>query len=311
MEDLVSAVEASSQDTLRKVLNNIVQNPSEPKFKTLKKENKLVADKICACPNTISLLLALGFDDCGVTYECPADANYEMMGEVVELLECIIASCGEEAPPNAHAVAAVAAVAPAVALVAPKPTAATQKAELNPSSFARRQDLEKHRNAQQTELEEVRALRAKQQPPGYPAAGANPMPTAPQYDHGEHDQGTADAKKKPQKSAHDFELRSKKQDETTKAKGSLEELRQQQKNKYKAFENDPNAKNQEAYQRPASVAGGGKSEQGWGDWFGGVFGGGSNSGSSGGGGNKPSDDRPRGPRVKTIADLPKPVQRGG
>merc|ERR1712190_635096 len=107
--------------------------------------------------------------------------------------------------------------------------------------------------------------------------------------------------------------RSKKAEDGKKAELSLQELRQQQKEKYKAFESDPNAKQQEAYQRPASIADGGKSDQGGGGWFGGLFGGGSSSSGGGGGRYGGRGDKPerRGPNIKTIGDLPKPVQRGG
>merc|ERR1712232_48440 len=156
----------------------------------------------------------------------------------------------------------------------------------------------------------VRALRAQQQPSGYPSSApdVNELSKALKQD----DHGGPDAKKKPQKSAFDFESRAKKQDEATKATESLADLRAQQKAKYQAFEADPNAKKQEAYQRPASVADGGKNEQGWGDWFGGMFGGGGSSSGNGrgggGGNNRPQDRGGGGPRIKTVADLPKPVQ---
>lgn len=110
------------------------------------------------------------------------------------------------------------------------------------------------------------------------------------------------------KSAFDFENRTKAEEVKVQAEMSLQELRELQKAKYKEFEADPNARNSEVYQRPPCVANGSAEEPGWFDW---MWGG--SSSSSGGGGSRGGgrDDKPKGPRMKTIKDLPPPVRRGG
>lgn len=110
-------------------------------------------------------------------------------------------------------------------------------------------------------------------------------------------------KTKP-KSSFDFAPREKPHEEKRKeAEMSLQELRALQKEKFKDFQADPDAKNGEAYKRPPGVA---TQEPGWFDW---MWGGGSSS-SSGGGGGGGQPPQPSGPRMKTMRDLPKPVKRG-
>lgn len=312
MEELVNAIEEEGLPeaqqtevyaTLAKVLGNVVKNPAEPKYRTLKKDNRMVQEKIGRSSAAVSLLLALGFEDQGATYICPASTSLEHMEEVVQLLECVVASREETAAPSPAAPAPAAAAAPsqpAVQPSAPQPTAATAKSALNPQNFSRREDTEKMRSAQAGQLAAVRAAQQAQ----YSDGGSTPSPSA------ESDASAADAKKKPAKSAFDFESRAKQQEKAQKATDGLQDLRQLQREKFKDFKSDPNAQQQEAYQRPASVAAGGQAQQGWGDWLSGMFGGGSSS--SGGGGNGGSGGRPerRGPNVKGIGDLPKPVRRG-
>lgn len=86
---------------------------------------------------------------------------------------------------------------------------------------------------------------------------------------------------------------------------SLQELRAMQKSKYKEFEADPNARKSNAYQQGPSVWSHNNKpeEKGWWDsWFGG--------GSSSSNNRKPPSDR-QGPRIKGVADLPKPPPRMG
>lgn len=273
---------------LFKVLGNITDKPSEPKYRTLKKDNKKVADTLLKHPAAVSILMAAGFEDQGETLHCPDTADLGAMGEAVALLGCFAASC--EAPEQSAPASAPAPRAPG----APLPTAATAKAEkMNPQGFARRKDDEKER---QQAADQLAALRAGRAQAGAPAS---------------QQESVSDGPKTPIKSAFDFENRRAKEDHRSQAAESLEDLRRAQKEKFKEFQSDPHAREADVYKQPASVAGGGKAaDQGWGGWLGGMFGG-SSSGSSGsgGGGGRPGNDRP-GPRIKGIGDLPKPVQRG-
>lgn len=318
MEDLVTNIEQEEElsyaargevyETLRKVLSNIVKNPTEPKFRTLKKENKVVSEKLCRSHNAISCLLALGFDDNGVAYVCPEDVDLGLIQECSELLECIITSRapqdGDEAAPAAAA-AAAAAPRPLSGAPAPKAVSASSKA------FARRSDEDKKREEQQQQLEAVRRERELNR--GNAPAVATPA-VATESPKPQAAAAAAavepDAKKKPVKSAFDFISRSAQEQKKAAADESLEAMRAAQKAKFKEFQNDPNAKQQEAYKAPPSIAPGGKESSNWGSWLGGMFGGGSSSsGSGGGGGGNNKGDRP-GPKIKGISDLPKPVQKG-
>jgi len=302
MEELVNSIqeELPSQqrdvyETLSKVLANIVRNPAEPKYRTLKKDNRMVQDKICRSQAAVSLLLALGFEDSGTTYSCPSDASLEQMEEVVELLQCILASQEEEADTSA-----VPAVVPATELAAAQTAPrSSAKAAQNPHSFARRDDMEKRRDEQANQLEAVRLVQKAQ----YTDVGSLGASTA--------DASGADVKKKPVRSAFDFESRSKQEQQHQKAVDGLEELRQKQREKFKDFQKDPAARQTEAYQRPAAIAHGGQVEQGWGGWLSGLFGS-SSSGSGGGGsgGRRQNQNERPGPQIKGIGDLPKPVRRG-
>lgn len=306
MEDLIGQIEVDVLPSQRgevyqmlcKVLANIAEKPAEPKYRTLKKENKKVADTLLRHPAAVSVLMAAGFEDQGDSFLCPESADVEALTEGVALLECIVASReGQDQP-----ALPTAAAQPAAAVTsAPRPTASTAKAEKNPQMFVRRKDEEAQRQQAADQLASLRAARAQALAPqrGAPLAAAEDG-SSPQ------DSGA----KKPVKSAFDFENRRAKEEQRNQATESLEEMRRRQKEKFAEFQADPNARNADVYKQPPSVAAGGKTEQSWGDWFGGMFGGGS---SGSGGSSKPSrpsnNDRP-GPRVKGIGDLPKPVQRG-
>lgn len=296
MDDLVEQIGADVLPSQRgdvyrmlsKVLGNITEKPSEPKFRTLKKDNKKISDTLLKHPAVVSILMAAGFEDQGETLHCPDTADLGAMEEAVALLECFVASC--EGAEQVAPASTPAHVSPG----APRPTAATARAEkTNPTGFARRKDDEKERQHAADQLAALRGTRAQ-------AIAPAPQP-----------EGAVDGSKKPIKSAFDFENRRAKEEQRSKGADSLEDLRRAQKEKYQEFQDDPNAREADVYKQPASVAGNGKVDQGWGGWLGGMFGG-SSSGSSGGGGGggRPSNDRP-GPRIKGMGDLPKPPPRGG
>jgi len=304
-------------EVLFKILNNIIQNPAEAKFRTLKKENKVVADKLARSGGALSTLLAVGFDDQDATYHCPMGAGLDEMRTCVELLECMLASFAEENPAEPAATLAAVPVPAEGCTESPsaaRPAAAARTAPPpNPRGFTRRSDTEAQRSGQANQLQAVRMAQQAQfveNPQGPTATSMGTVSSA----KAEEDGAEAARKKAQPRSAFDFESRERKAAERQQADQSLEEMRRRQKEKFKEFKSDPRAGQQEAYQRPASVAGGAeqKGEAGWGGWFSGMFGGGSgsNSGGGGGGGGRRDDRRP-GPTIKGIGDLPKPVQRGG
>ena len=48
-------------ELIKKVVSNIIQNPQDPKFKSLRKTNKALQDKLFIHPNLHELLTSLGF----------------------------------------------------------------------------------------------------------------------------------------------------------------------------------------------------------------------------------------------------------
>lgn len=73
--------------TLAKVFGNILANPSEPKFRTLKKDNKSVAERICISIAAVQLLIQVGFEDHDESYCCPENSDLEHMRIIREGLE--------------------------------------------------------------------------------------------------------------------------------------------------------------------------------------------------------------------------------
>lgn len=92
---MAGLLEQISQDspgaltTLRRILGNVVTSPDNTKYRTLKKTSKLVANDILPSQAAMSLLSAVGFNDCGDTLECPMDADLQVMSEVVDLIAAL------------------------------------------------------------------------------------------------------------------------------------------------------------------------------------------------------------------------------
>lgn len=300
---------------LLKVLKNIADHPGEMKFRTLKKQNKLVVE-LGRSASAISALLVLGFNESETTYHFPEDADIGPVEDAVGLLEAIVASYDIQAPEPAPAVAPAAATPtagyPAAPAAAARPAAAAAAIAVGgTAAFTRRTDEGRKVEDQRGELQAARQAQQARHEQSLQApapAQAQMMADTKVADS----KAAADTAKKPAapavpKSAFDFQNRAAQEAKQNSAGSSLQELRAAQRDKYKDFQADPTARQSEAYQRPPAVAAGGKVEQGWGEWVGSMFGGGSSSGGGGGGGG--SNER-RGPRMKTINDLPKPVQRG-
>lgn len=73
-------------ETLEKVLGNIEKNPGEAKFRSLKKENKMVKENLLKAQSSQQLLLILGFEDDGDVYRLPMDADMTALRACLELL---------------------------------------------------------------------------------------------------------------------------------------------------------------------------------------------------------------------------------
>jgi len=320
-KELPPADVRETYQTISKILGNILANPGEAKFRSLKKDNKLISGKILRSQHAATLLLAMGFDDDGVMYLLPSDADLEVVRTVQDLIECMLLSSEDpDAPPAAvstasaaNSVPVVAAVATAAVAVEAAPAArpAAEKSSLahlgalNPQSFKKRSEAESQRQEQVDQLQAARAAQRAQYEVN--PQGPAPRPVVPDAKASGYPTAAADAAAKKKGSVRDFESRVSKEKARDAAANNLEEMRKLQKDKFKDFQADPNAKQQEAYKAPPSVAAGAKEDSSWGGWFGGMFGGGSSSTQP----SRPQDRDRRGPRIKGVADLPKPVQRGG
>lgn len=309
-QELLPSQARETYETLAKIFGNILKNPTEVKFRTLKKDNKVIAAKVLRSKHAASLLLALGFDDEGGAYTCPA-VDVDTLSTAVDLLNCMVLTMPEEPkeePAEAAPATAVASGAAAVAVGGASALAAKPSVVENPQGFKRRDDAEAKRQAQMDQLQAARAAKGAE----YVENPSGPPPPAPSaaagYPSASAAEESANAKKKPA-TAFDFQDRGKKEQEKNKAAMSLEEMRRAQKEKFKDWKSDPNAKEQEAYKMPPSVAGGAKVEDNNSGWFGGLFGGGWGGSSSG---SKPTQKpQDRKPNIKGVADLPKPPPRAG
>lgn len=72
--------------TLNKVVGNILREPCETKFRTLKKDNKRVAQKLCSSMAAVSVLLLVGFQDTEEAFHCPLETDLEQMKIAKDLL---------------------------------------------------------------------------------------------------------------------------------------------------------------------------------------------------------------------------------
>eukprot|EP00746_Dinoflagellata_sp_MGD_P003547 gnl/MRDRNA2_/MRDRNA2_106883_c0_seq1.p1 gnl/MRDRNA2_/MRDRNA2_106883_c0~~gnl/MRDRNA2_/MRDRNA2_106883_c0_seq1.p1 ORF type:complete len:306 (-),score=86.73 gnl/MRDRNA2_/MRDRNA2_106883_c0_seq1:179-1096(-) len=305
MEDLIDEIgkellpsqAANVYKTLGKVLGNIVRNPDEPKFRSLKKDNKIVAETLGKSKSAIALLLKVGFKDVGSMYQCPPSVDLTDLTEAAELVECLADSMGTDSAEVPKSAAPAPATTTAQSAGYPK-SAAPKAQPLK--GFARNTgaDEERKRAEQADQLAAIRATKATRsaEPALPPAQDTQPA------------QKQADVSSKPIHSAFDFESKSKKEQKAKAAEQSLDDLRAAQKAKYNEDKSDPNAWKAADYQKPTGSGSNGKEEKSWWDPSG-WFGGGSSSNDKK---PKPGGGAPPGPpRMKTINDLPKPVRRGG
>ena len=105
---LLKADRASSRvalQTLLKIMRNVLAEPTEPKFRTLKAENKAVKEKVLACTGGREMMLAVGFERRHVgelarpeLYVLPEDADLEHIEDTCTAVETVLTAMGEGAP---------------------------------------------------------------------------------------------------------------------------------------------------------------------------------------------------------------------
>merc|ERR1719454_232490 len=77
---------AEAHKTLSKIFGNIIADPTNEKFRSLKKANAVVQDKL-RHPACVQALLLCGFQDTGDTYVCRANADLSLMRQFTSSLK--------------------------------------------------------------------------------------------------------------------------------------------------------------------------------------------------------------------------------
>lgn len=297
---MASLVEQISQDgppaqstavltTLSRILGNVVANPHNPKFRTLKKTSKAMTECVAQTQAAVSLLLAVGFEDCGDTLECPMDADLEAMSEVVDLVAAVLLSQEDRS----------AASNPTPTIVGGVIDRKAQTASTAQGQFQRRADGASDESAREgfrasldvaqqraragegedqfkrrerpgatdaEQLQRAREARKAQYESG-PAADASAFSSAGSGAAAPVPALAAPAAPVPsgakKKSALDFQSRTERQRSEKEAALNLQEMRQAQKEKHSKALEDPSAFKSEAYSRPPSVAQPARSRRGW------------------------------------------------
>lgn len=178
---------AEAHSTMVKVFSNVLKDPKNEKFRTLRKANAVVQEKL-KHPACTQALLMCGFADEGDCFVCEAAADLSTMRRVCAQLKASLPPASGvrivdgviQRPPKAEAQEATAA-SPAKGYAASRSTPQSAVTGAKPRSafdFQRRADRETREQAQSQALQELR----QQQKERYKAEGAgtgtNRTPTA-------------------------------------------------------------------------------------------------------------------------------------
>jgi len=287
-------------DLLETLSRKVIQNPSEEKYRRVRTTNEKLVP-LFGVPGTVDVMENMGWQYDGEFMTLPNDVNLDFQAHIVKILEAK-SHFGKQKELAARSA---------------KMTADPAKADL-----LKQLEIDRRERSAAAGLP-IAVAKVEKCVPDAKAAPAPVTVSSPPASESAPVAGatavaspdTADATSgaaRP-KSAFDFERRGKAEEQRKEGELSLQDLRALQKEKFKEFQSDPNARRTEAYQRPPSTADG-ASEAGWFDWLWGSGGGSSSSGGGGGGGgggNRRNQPPPGGPRMKTMKDLPAPIRRGG
>jgi len=294
-------------DLLEKITRNVVQNPSEDKYRRVRTTNEKLAVLFCQ-ENCLAVMQEMGWQQDGDSLVLPMSVELDFPKHVVKILEAksYYGKLKEEAKRGAKL-----AQDPSKAGVLHemeidrRERAAAQAVSSGPKLVA--QAVVGMSEEQQLQA----ALRLSLQGAGASTAATTaPSPTPSQTSTPTPTSTDGASQKKPD-SAFDFKRRGDAETKKKEGEMSLQDLRALQKEKFKKFEADPNAKDSEIYKRPAATGPGVKQEQSWYDWMTGASSSSSGGGGGGGGGGYGGGGRDNKPRMKTLRDLPPPVRQGG
>lgn len=157
--------------TLAKIFGNILRNPEQAKFRTLKKDNRLVAERVCTSMGAVSMLVMVGFEETNDAYICPLTTDLGQMARAKETIEDMTMSLELLDQPAASS------TAPAVPL-------AVSRASPVARTIPRTSEEDRQRSHQQQDLQALREARkvqhrenAKQSATAI--AALHPQPTLP------------------------------------------------------------------------------------------------------------------------------------
>mmetsp|Transcript_37799 Transcript_37799/g.112840 ORF Transcript_37799/g.112840 Transcript_37799/m.112840 type:complete len:480 (-) Transcript_37799:122-1561(-) len=157
--------------TLAKVFGNILRNPCDDKFRTLRKNNKLVAGSLGTSMSAVSLLCLVGFEDEEDVFHCPMTADLEQMRAANAVLQDMTLNFDllESRPQPAQAGPLQSSAQPA-----------TSSKSAPPLRRAPRTSEEERGRAEQAEqLQALRALQGQRhREAGAPAAASGPTSSA-------------------------------------------------------------------------------------------------------------------------------------
>lgn len=280
-------------DLLEKLTRNVVQNDTDEKFRKLRTTNEKLA-VLFGVPGAMAIMFEMGWQQDGEFVVLPKTVKLDFPNHIVKILE----AKGDYDKKMS--------IKRGAAKLARDPGQATMLGQLE----RERQERASATVASSTPVAQVPVETTppnvmekspedvKESLPVAPAPLPSPSPV-PATDAGYV--STSGETPKPAANAESANAEGRKE-------MSLQDLRALQKAKYKDFEADPTARQSAAYKQPPSSSGASK-EAGWFDW---MWGGSSSNGNDGSGGSggrpKPQD---RKPRIKGVADLPKPPPRAG
>lgn len=81
--------------TVRAYLQNLSSAPDDPKFRTLRKENKAFAKALAAAPGVLGIFAAVGFADHGETLQLPTGApDRTLLWDALAKVDVLLQLCG-------------------------------------------------------------------------------------------------------------------------------------------------------------------------------------------------------------------------
>lgn len=318
-------------DTLETLIKNIAQNPNEEKFRKIRLSNEKIRVSITSVDEALEALLLMGWeltDDEELVL--PMDVKLSFPEHVKAILEAKQALKKKEEQDRLER--GLSRIPPAQLAKEKKPKSAFQFQDrsVKENAVKRSEDnLAKLRKdkQEQFELKNINQFGQLSQPGNNPQRMEAARRVAPQGNNNqqggssstmtvtENRTNSPDSEEKRHKvqSAFQFESRAKKEDAVNKAAEVVNDVRELQKQKYKSFKQDPNAyDNQQGFFSTGGGdgnSGGGNNNSSSSSWWDPTswFSGGGNSGPPPNSGGRPER---RGPRIKTMGDMPKPIRRG-